>query len=97
MRELFALFLENWRRRRRERRDPRVLAGDTVVLEITSGWSRAIRPAPAGAVKAAPAAQPCVLERAARRSAAGGSAAPTSSLSDDLRSALVRDVWRRMN
>jgi hypothetical protein len=99
MRELWALVVGNARRRWREWRDRRPLAGETVAAEIDSGWSRAIKPAPAGAVKAAPAAHipPCVLERAARRSAADGSAAPTSSLSDDLRSALVRDVWRRIN
>lgn len=38
MRALLQLAIANWRRRRRERRDARVLVGDWLVVEIRRSW-----------------------------------------------------------
>jgi hypothetical protein len=93
-RELIALVAGNVRRRWTEWRNRRALASQAVIVEIDSSWRRASGPRPHGAVKAAPAALVTqrVLGGATRRSAHSGSAAPTSSLADDLRGSLVRTV-----
>lgn len=86
MRALLALVLENVRRRWRELRDRRALAGEQLFVDIDQVWSRASRQ------RRTCGAPPRVLGGAALRSAPGGSAAPTSSLADDLRGSLVRQI-----
>lgn len=91
MRDLLALVLENVRRRWQERRDRRVLGGEALFVELDQVWSRASsrRWRREGSRQ---------LGGPALRSAPGGSAAPTSSLADDLRSRLIaRALWLRRN